>query len=1068
MKTTIKLELPKFTLLLAILLAGILHKSVLAQGTAFTYQGRLNDGANPATGTYDLRFTLFDSTNLPGVVVAGPFTNSATGVANGLFTVTLDFGSAGFDGSPRWLEIAARTNLGGNGVFIALNPRQRLTSTPYAIRAANAGLASGMAPGSVTAAMLAPGAVSSLDTPNGSTTGVLRVGNNGLVGVGSTNAQAGLEVDGGKTILAPALLTVLVDDVGSFTNLAGACSLAVNGNLLAISGQDDNAFTLVDMSVPTNIVMLSSIQNGTGSFTNLATLTDVAWSSNLLAVGSFESNAVTLVDTTSPGTPVLKAVLRDGVGGFNDLAGVIGLNLTSNLLAIAAYNDNAVSLVDVSNPLTPVLRVVIKDGTFGFNDIGGVYGLARRGNLLAVAALGDNAVSLIDISNPASPVLRSVLKDGVGVFTNLAGAFGLAFSGNLLAIGGALDSAVTLVDVSNPASPVLLSSVKNGVAGFEGLGTPARMAFQGNTLWIADNTGGVTALDVSNPSTPTSKCAIRHAMGGFNHLAAAISMAVRGNVVIAGANSAVNFLDGTATAQAGLISQQWVGIGVTQPKAALDVRGNVLVEDAQAFDVHTVTAALGDSLATGQYATALGRASALGDYSTAMGYSTASGDHATAGGDSTASGERATAFGHSTASGKRSFAAGFSAATNYYAVALGVSIANGYASVAAGYNNEADGTASVALGGFCVASNDYTFALGQQAKAIHQGSFVWADSQPIEFLSTSNNQFLIRASGGVGIGTASPSRELEVQGAGDVELGLKSTAVGGHLWTLQSSSVSGNASLDASFQISDRTAGGARLLIGTNGNVGVRTTSPQGALHVNGSTVLQGLITPASTAATNMLNLGSGATADGFRNGISFYEGPTAMAMSFGYDGVGGAAQNALRIYNTTATPLFTFQANGFMGIGTNNPAQALHVVGNILATGTVNGSSDRNVKENFAAINPNAVLDRVAALPILRWNYKNETNVTHLGPMAQDFYAAFAVGMDDKHISMVDADGVALAAIQGLNQKVERLSGELKSKDNENTELKARLERLEQLFNSNSRGPTAPVKFLHPGGVLR
>jgi len=165
-------------------------------------------------------------------------------------------------------------------------------------------LARNMAPGSVTAAMLAPGAVSSLDSPNGSTTGVLRVGNNGLVGVGSTNAQAGLEVDGGKTILAPALLTVLVDDVGSFSNLAGACSLAVNGNLLAISGQDDNAFTLVDMSVPTNIVMLSSIQNGTGSFTNLATLTDVAWSSNLLAVGSFESNAVTLVDTTTPGTPV--------------------------------------------------------------------------------------------------------------------------------------------------------------------------------------------------------------------------------------------------------------------------------------------------------------------------------------------------------------------------------------------------------------------------------------------------------------------------------------------------------------------------------------------------------------------------------------------------------------------------------------------------------------------------------------------------------------------------------------------------------------------------------------------
>jgi SMC interacting uncharacterized protein involved in chromosome segregation len=66
---------------------------------------------------------------------------------------------------------------------------------------------------------------------------------------------------------------------------------------------------------------------------------------------------------------------------------------------------------------------------------------------------------------------------------------------------------------------------------------------------------------------------------------------------------------------------------------------------------------------------------------------------------------------------------------------------------------------------------------------------------------------------------------------------------------------------------------------------------------------------------------------------------------------------------------------------------------------------------------------------------------VTHLGPMAQDFYAAFAVGMDDKHISMVDADGVALAAIQGLNEKVEQ-------KETEITELKRELDDLKKLVN--------------------
>jgi len=65
---------------------------------------------------------------------------------------------------------------------------------------------------------------------------------------------------------------------------------------------------------------------------------------------------------------------------------------------------------------------------------------------------------------------------------------------------------------------------------------------------------------------------------------------------------------------------------------------------------------------------------------------------------------------------------------------------------------------------------------------------------------------------------------------------------------------------------------------------------------------------------------------------------------------------------------------------------------------------------------------------------------------MAQDFYAAFAVGPDDKHIATVDADGVALAAIQGLNQKLDETR-------EENAELKQRLEKLEQLMNWQNGG---------------
>src|SRR5688572_28209191 len=75
-----------------------------AQGSTFTYQGRLNDGASPANGLYEMQFTLFDrSTN--GTQVGVPISHAPVGVTNGLFTVALSFGPNAFDGGGRWLEI---------------------------------------------------------------------------------------------------------------------------------------------------------------------------------------------------------------------------------------------------------------------------------------------------------------------------------------------------------------------------------------------------------------------------------------------------------------------------------------------------------------------------------------------------------------------------------------------------------------------------------------------------------------------------------------------------------------------------------------------------------------------------------------------------------------------------------------------------------------------------------------------------------------------------------------------------------------------------------------------------
>ena len=127
-----------------------------------------------------------------------------------------------------------------------------------------------------------------------------------------------------------------------------------------------------------------------------------------------------------------------------------------------------------------------------------------------------------------------------------------------------------------------------------------------------------------------------------------------------------------------------------------------------------------------------------------------------------------------------------------------------------------------------------------------------------------------------------------------------------------------------------------------------------------------------------------------------------------------------------TSTQAYEFlaRASGGFTLYTN----AAGTVGAQLAagSGTWASLSDRNAKTNIAPLDGDAVLAKVDALPISRWSYKSEHGVRHVGPMAQDFYAAFKVGADDKHITSIDEDGVALAAIKALHAENVRLRSEL------------------------------------------
>lgn len=173
---------------------------------------------------------------------------------------------------------------------------------------------------------------------------------------------------------------------------------------------------------------------------------------------------------------------------------------------------------------------------------------------------------------------------------------------------------------------------------------------------------------------------------------------------------------------------------------------------------------------------------------------------------------------------------------------------------------------------------------------------------------------------------------------------------------------------------------------------------------------------------TNQANAGYSTVPGGYKNSAdgegSFAAGTNAIAVhdgSFVWNDISGGinSDTGPNQFVAKAAGGFTFYtAPGFP-------------VGATLASGSGSWSSlsDRNVKSNFSAVDGQALLANLAALPIATWNYKAQPDsIRHMGPTAQDFSAAFGLGEDERHISTVDAQGVALAAIQALYKQVQEL----------------------------------------------
>jgi hypothetical protein len=260
------------------------HSTAFAQGTAFTYQGRLNDGGTPANGSYDVTFALY-SVSSGDSAIAGPITNSAVAVLNGLFTATLDFG-ANFPGADRWLEIAVRPE--NTGDFITLSPRQQLTATPYAIMA-----------GDVTG-----GNVARLNVPN---TAEQATGHPIVTGGLITSAVVD---NGGSGYAAAPTVTVNANGPGTgakiTTTVSGSSVVALNV-IGAGSGYTTSATVTIGLPPPNNYQVFVT----SNSFPNVNVFSNP---SNIFA-GTFTGSGAGLTNLnawqlngnagTSPGAPFL-------------------------------------------------------------------------------------------------------------------------------------------------------------------------------------------------------------------------------------------------------------------------------------------------------------------------------------------------------------------------------------------------------------------------------------------------------------------------------------------------------------------------------------------------------------------------------------------------------------------------------------------------------------------------------------------------------------------------------------------------------------------------------------------
>jgi hypothetical protein len=376
-----------------------------AQGTAFMYQGRLNDSGSPANGNYDLRFAIYDSgTN--GNAVSLALTNSPTAASNGLFAVNLDFGPGVFTGPARWLDIGVRTN-GSTNAFIVLSPRQLLSPVPYAIFANTASNLSGSLPASQLAGTLPASAFAGY-------TNTVALTNGGNLFGGTFNGNGG----GVTNVNVTNLTGVLADNqLPSNTAFVNSNQTFIGSNNFTGNNFFSGANTFTNWG---NSYIGNFFGNGLVAWITVSGTSTQAMSDAGYLLTNSQLTTVTL--PPSPNVGDIVRISGAGAGGWK-----VAQNTNQSILGFfSSFGGSQWRLTSASSPQNWDSIASSSDGSklaaTVYGSSGGIYVSSDSGQTWAATNTIFAALRAIASSSDGSKLVAA--NYGAGIYTNSSSASG--------------------------------------------------------------------------------------------------------------------------------------------------------------------------------------------------------------------------------------------------------------------------------------------------------------------------------------------------------------------------------------------------------------------------------------------------------------------------------------------------------------------------------------------------------------------------------------------------------------------------------------------------------------------